>query len=190
MQYLLVKTNIPIEEHARSILTPFAFNALQHELVLGMQYSASEMADGSYLIRHFKKMDGERLVMWIADSEQIHCSCKEFESSGLLCRHALRIFIIKNYFQLPDKYYLSRWRRENSLGLSDGHGIDSNDGDWFHEYQRLTEALFAESSITKERCEHVRKELMKEITRLLNEVRRMPENDGNVAMDLTESPNG
>ncbi|KAG6594705.1 putative protein FAR1-RELATED SEQUENCE 10, partial [Cucurbita argyrosperma subsp. sororia] len=190
MQYLQAKTNIPIEEHARSILTPFAFNALQHELVLAMQYAASEMADGSYLVRHFKKMDGECLVMWIAESEQIHCSCKEFESSGLLCRHALRIFIIKNYFQLPDKYYLNRWRRQSSLGSSDGHGIQSNDGDWFHEYQHLTEALFAEASVTKERCEHVRKELMKELTRLLNEVRRMPEGDGTAAMDLTESPNG
>ncbi|KAL0542968.1 hypothetical protein IC582_018052 [Cucumis melo] len=190
MQYLQVKTNIPIEEHAQSILTPFAFNALQHELVLAMQYAASEMADGSYLIHHFKKMDGERLVMWIADSEQIHCSCKEFESSGLLCRHALRVFIIKNYFQLPDKYYLSRWRRESSLGLGGGHGIESSDGDWFHEYQRLTEALFAESSITKERSEHVRRELMKEITRLLNDIRRMPESEGIAAMDLTESLNG
>ncbi|KAL4019776.1 hypothetical protein IC575_018535 [Cucumis melo] len=162
----------------------------QHELVLAMQYAASEMADGSYLIHHFKKMDGERLVMWIADSEQIHCSCKEFESSGLLCRHALRVFIIKNYFQLPDKYYLSRWRRESSLGLGGGHGIESSDGDWFHEYQRLTEALFAESSITKERSEHVRRELMKEITRLLNDIRRMPESEGIAAMDLTESLNG
>ncbi|KAK6149640.1 hypothetical protein DH2020_017165 [Rehmannia glutinosa] len=89
-QYMHLKTCLPIEEHARSILTPFAFNGIQQEMVLALLYAASEMSNGSYLVRHFKKVDGERLVIWIPEDEQIHCSCKEFESTGILCRHALR----------------------------------------------------------------------------------------------------
>lgn len=180
-----IKTCIPIEEHARSILTPFAFNVLQHELVLAMQYATSEMADGSYIVRHFKKMDGERLV--IPEDEQIHCSCKEFESSGFLCRHALRVLIIKNYFQLPDKYFLSRWRRESSPVIYEDSSTQNVEDEWFREYQCLTETLFTESSITKERSDYVRSELTKELTRLLNEVRNLPETDV-VTMDLTLSP--
>ncbi|KAF2295902.1 hypothetical protein GH714_035016 [Hevea brasiliensis] len=187
MQYMLMKTCIPIEEHARSIFTPFAFNALQHELMLAMQYALSEMADGSYLVHHFKKMDGEHFVIWIPEDEQIHCSCKEFESSGILCRHALRVFIQKNYFHLPDKYYLRRWRQESSLVFYDDHYAQSNNGEWFQEYQSLTETLFTESSITKERSDFIRRELPKELTRLLSEVRDMPESEG-VAMDLALSP--
>ncbi|XP_028803319.1 putative protein FAR1-RELATED SEQUENCE 10 [Neltuma alba] len=189
--YVHLKSCIPIEEHARSIYAPFAFNALQQELLLTMQYAASEMSNGSYIVRHFKRMDGERLVIWLAEDEQIHCSCKEFESSGILCRHALRIFIIKSYFQLPDKYYLSRWRQhESSLLLDNDHSNNNQsiEDEWFQEYQSLAETLFAESSITKERSDFVRRELTKEITRILSEVRNLPENDG-VPMDLTISPN-
>ncbi|XP_027368879.1 putative protein FAR1-RELATED SEQUENCE 10 isoform X3 [Abrus precatorius] len=186
-QYIHLKTCIPIEEHARSILTPFAFNALQQELLLAMQYATSEMANGSYIVRHFKRMDGGRLVIWLAEDEQIHCSCKEFESSGILCRHALRVFVIKNYFQLPDKYFLSRWRRECSLLIDDDHNNQGIGGDWFQEYQSLAETLFSESSITKERSDYARKELTKELTRILNEVRNMPETDA-VCMTMTVSP--
>lgn len=73
-QYMDMKTCLPIEEHSRQILTPFAFNALQQELIVSMQYAASEMANGSYLVRHFRKIDGESLVIWIPEDEQIHCS--------------------------------------------------------------------------------------------------------------------
>lgn len=189
MQYMFAKTCIPIEEHARSILTPFAFNAFQHECQLAMQYAISEMANGSYLVRHFKKMDGERLVIWIPEDEQIHCSCKEFESSGLLCRHALRVFIVKSYFQLPEKYYLNRWRRESSLVFYDENGTEHINGEWFQEYQCLTDSLFAESSLSKERSDHARAELTKELARILNEVRNMPESEG-IAMDVPLSPTG
>lgn len=189
MQYMSPKTCMPFEEHARSILTPFAFNAFQHELALAMQYATSEMANGSYLVRHFKKLDSERLVIWMPEDEQIHCSCKEFESSGLLCRHALRVFIVKNYFQLPEKYYLNRWRRESSLVFYDDNGTQHINDEWFQEYQALTESLFAESAITRERSDYVRLELTKEVSRILNEVRNMPDTEA-VAMDVTLSPPG
>lgn len=182
-----LKTCVPIEENARSVLTPFAFNALQNELVLAMQYATSEMANGSYIVRHFKKMDGERLVIWIPEDEQVHCSCKEYESSGILCRHALRVLIIKNYFQLPDKYFPSRWRREISPVIYENNATQNGEDEWFREYQCLSETVFTESSITKERSDYVRSKLTKELTRLLNEVRNLPETDV-VAMDLTLSP--
>ncbi|XP_050212090.1 putative protein FAR1-RELATED SEQUENCE 10 isoform X2 [Mercurialis annua] len=189
MQYMLTKTCIPIEEHARGILTPFGFSALQNELVLALQYAVSEMADGTFIVHHFKKMEREHFVIWIPDDEQIHCSCKEFESSGILCRHVLRVFIQKNYFQLPEKYYISRWQRESSLIFYDEQFTQSNDGEWLQEYQSLTETLFKESAITKERSDFVRRELPKELARLVGEVRDMVESDG-VAVDLTFSPTG
>ncbi|KAM6597507.1 hypothetical protein CsatA_008031 [Cannabis sativa] len=189
MQYMYTKTCIPIEERARSILMPFVFNEFQHELALSMQYATSEMANGSYIVRHFKKMDGERLVIWVPEDEQIHCSCKEFESSGLLCRHALRVFIVKNYFQLPEKYYLNRWRRESSLVFYEENGTQHSNDDWIPEFQCLMENLFAESSITRERSDYARSELIKQVARILNEVGNMTEAEG-VAMDVTLSPNG
>ncbi|XP_019419804.1 PREDICTED: putative protein FAR1-RELATED SEQUENCE 10 [Lupinus angustifolius] len=187
IQYIHLKTCLPIEEQARSILTPFAFNALQQELSLAMQYATTEMANGSYIVRHFKRMDEERLVIWLPEDEQIHCSCKEFESSGILCRHALRIFVVKNYFQLPDKYYLTRWRQECSSLIDADHNNQSIGGEWFQEYQSMAETLFSESSVTRERSDYLRRELTKELTRILNEVRNLPETDGD-CMNMTVLP--
>ncbi|KAL3850955.1 hypothetical protein ACJIZ3_012837 [Penstemon smallii] len=182
--YMHLKTCLPIEEHARNILTPFAFNLLQQEMVLAMQYAASEMTNGSYLVRHFKKVDGERLVIWIPEEEQIHCSCKEFESTGILCRHALRVMLFKNYFQLPDKYFMNRWRQESSLL---GYNGQSNTKDeWYQEFNSLTGTLFSEAVLTKERSDFVHRELTNEITRLITQVRDMPPADE--ILDVTLSP--
>lgn len=40
-----------------------------------------------------------------------NCSCHLFESEGILCRHALTIFEIKQIFILPDRYILKRWTK-------------------------------------------------------------------------------
>lgn len=169
-RYMHIKTCLPIEEHARSVLTPYAFNVLQHEIVLSLQYAIQEMADGSYLVQHIKKMDGERFVNWMPEDEQIHCSCKEFEHSGILCRHSLRLLEVKNYFQLPERYFPLRWRRDQSLVPMDDQNAQSNNDECAQAFHALAEALLTESLISKERFNHVQRE----ITGLLAEVRSMP----------------
>ncbi|KAK3022642.1 hypothetical protein RJ639_045408 [Escallonia herrerae] len=189
MQYMHIRTCLPMEKHARNVLTPFIFKSLQHELVLAMQYSTSERANKAYLVRHFKNMDGEHLVVWIPEEEHIQCSCKEFESTGILCRHALRVLLVNNYFQLPERYLLSRWRQHSSLLPFDNQSSQNGNDDWFQEFHSLTGTLFTESSFTKQRSSYVREELRKELTRLISEVRDMPAADG-VTMDLTLTPTG
>ncbi|KAL0353315.1 UNVERIFIED_CONTAM: putative protein FAR1-RELATED SEQUENCE 10 [Sesamum angustifolium] len=187
VQYMHLKTCLPIEDHARSVLTPFAFNGIQQEMVLAMQYAASEMANGSYLVRHFKKVDGERLVIWIPEDEQIHCSCKEFESTGILCRHALRVLLFKNCFQLPSKYLLNRWRQESSLFCYSGQSNPKIKDDWYQDFNSLTETLFSEAMLTRQRSDFVHRELTKELRRLIGQVRDMPAVD-EVVLNVTLSP--
>ncbi|KAG6418964.1 hypothetical protein SASPL_121171 [Salvia splendens] len=186
-QYMHLKTCLPIEENARSVLTPFAFDRLQQEMVLTLQYAASEMANGSFLVQHFKKVDGERLVIWIPEDEQIHCSCKEFESTGILCRHALRVLLFKNHFQLPSKYLLNRWCQESSLFCYNGESNIKMKDEWYNEFHSLTGNLFSEAMLTKERFDFVHRELTKEIARLTSQVRDMPAGDEGVT-GVTLSP--
>ncbi|PIN03463.1 hypothetical protein CDL12_24006 [Handroanthus impetiginosus] len=175
--YLPTKTCLPLEEHARAILTPFAFSALQHEIMLSMQYAITEMADGSYLVRHYKKMERECLVIWIPDDEQVHCSCKELEHSGILCRHSLRVLVAKNYFQIPEKYFLLRWRLESSLIPLDGQMITNGNNECSQTFHSLTASLFSESFVSKERFDFVHAEL----TQLLDHVRNMPVSDRSIS---------
>lgn len=170
MQYLHIKTCMPIEEHAQSILTPYAFNVLQNEIVLSMQYVATEMGNGSYLLQHYKKMDVERFVNWTQDDEQVQCSCKEFEHSGILCRHSIRVLVVKNYFKLPDKYLLLRWQLQNSLGTIDDAHSQGRSEVCAQAFHSLAANLLTESLISQKRLNYV----CRELSGLLEHVRTMP----------------
>ncbi|KAL8255249.1 hypothetical protein R6Q59_033470, partial [Mikania micrantha] len=177
---LTLKTCLPLEEHARSILSPYAFNALQQELVLCMQYATTDMTNGSFLVRHYNKLEGECLVIWIPDNEQVHCSCKEYEHSGILCRHSLRLLVLKNYFQIPEKYFPLRWRLDSSLVISDDHHhITPPQDECSEAFHSLTSTLYSEALITKDRFDYVHREL----TQIVEIVRNMPVFD-EVALDL------
>ncbi|XAR68257.1 hypothetical protein NMG60_11003328, partial [Bertholletia excelsa] len=180
LQYIPSKTCLPIEEHARSILAPFAFNALQHELVLSMHYVATEMDNGSFLVRHYKRMEGESLVFWIPEDEQVQCSCKEFEHSGILCRHSIRVFVMKNYFQIPEKYFPLRWRLESSIVPVDDPITQYSNDEHSQAFHSLAATLFSESLMSKERYNYVHREL----TQLLENVQHMPANN-DVGLNLT-----
>ncbi|KAL3604460.1 hypothetical protein D5086_005319 [Populus alba] len=105
-----LKMGSPIESHAATVLTPYAFNKLQEELVLAPQY-ASLMVDESYfIVRIHTDMDGGCKVIWIPHDEFISCSCHLFEFSGILCRHVLRVLSTNNCFHIPDRYLPVRWR--------------------------------------------------------------------------------
>ncbi|WJX68505.1 hypothetical protein P8452_52867 [Trifolium repens] len=58
----LFKTSFPIEEHVASILTPYAFELLQHEIELSTKYAATQTVCG-YIVRHHTKVDGGRLTI-------------------------------------------------------------------------------------------------------------------------------
>ncbi|KAL5700023.1 hypothetical protein ACHQM5_025526 [Ranunculus cassubicifolius] len=46
MEDVHIKTSMPMEEHASSILTPYAFNLLQQEITMSMQCAAYDMPNG------------------------------------------------------------------------------------------------------------------------------------------------
>ncbi|XP_048497893.2 protein FAR1-RELATED SEQUENCE 1-like [Beta vulgaris subsp. vulgaris] len=53
-------------------------------------------------------------VTFIPDSHDCFCSCKMFESMGILCRHVL--FVIKGKFltEIPEQHILHRWTKDAS----------------------------------------------------------------------------
>lgn len=159
---------MPMEEHARSVLTPYAFNIVQHEIILSLQYATTELTNGSYLVHHYKKMDEERLVIWVPDDEQIQCSCKEFEHSGLLCRHSIRVLTVKNCFELPMKYLLPRWRQQNPMAPIDEQNPQCSD-ECAQAFHSLAANLLTESLVSKERFNYVHREL----TGILEHVKNM-----------------
>jgi hypothetical protein len=90
-------------------------------------------------------------------------------------RHALRVLSLKNCFALPDKYLLTRWRRESSIfPKSTGYKYRSR------VLRSLISIIIQESSVNKERFSYAQWQMNK----LLSHVREMP------ALDETGSDAG
>lgn len=167
-QNIKTKTCMPIEEQALNILTPYAFDLFQKELIASTQFAVFETPRDGYLIRHRLQPDGGQFVSCSDSDEEIQCTCQEFEASGILCGHALRVLSLKNCFVLPDKYLLGRWHRECSLfPKSSGYKYRSL------ALRSLASIIIQESSITKDRFDYVQWHMSK----LLTHVRDMPNSD-------------
>ena len=178
-----VKTLMPIEKHASKILTPYSFELLQEEMVLSLEYAVFDKGDGSYIIRHCDKEDGGRFVSWDASNEEVFCSCHEFEFSGILCRHAIRVLVLHNYFRLPDKYLPKRWRQENSFEIRFSQILSGNDDRESLVFRSLIKNLELECMKTKCRNELANKELEK----IIFLVKGLPESEEEITEDLEAS---
>lgn len=139
-----LKMGSPIESHAATVLTPYAFCKLQEELVLAQQYASLMVDENYFIVRHHTEMDGGCKVIWIPHDEFISCSCHQFEFSGILCRHVLRVLSTNNCFHIPDQYLPIRWRDLTK------HFQHSNNSGKAQFLQSMVSTLISESAGTEE----------------------------------------
>ncbi|KAL5555132.1 hypothetical protein UlMin_037368 [Ulmus minor] len=166
LQNICLKTGAPMESHAASILTPFAFSKLQEQLVLAAHYASFQM-DDCFLVRHHTKAEGGRKVYWVPREGILSCSCHQFEFSGILCRHALRVLSTGNCFQIPDRYLPLRWRRISTLSVKP---LQSDHAERIHFLQSLVSTLVTESAKSKDRLDIA----TEEVVMLLSRIREQP----------------
>lgn len=169
LQNISLKTGAPMESHAATVLTPYAFCKLQEELVLAAHYASFQEED-FFLVRHHTKFDGGRRVHWIPQKEHLSCSCYQFEFSGILCRHALRVLSTINCFQIPDQYLPIRWRRVNALPAKLIHITPNEHSERVHAFQSMVSTLITESAKSKERLDIA----TEQISTLLSQIREVP----------------
>lgn len=164
LQNISMKTGAPMESHAASILTPFAFSKLQEQLVLAAHYASFEIEDG-FLVRHHTKLEGGRKVYWAPQEGIISCSCHMFEFSFILCRHALRVLSTANCFQIPDQYLPIRWRRISTFPPKVQSSSSDHSGR-IQLFQSLVSKLVAEAAKSKERLDIATEKVSVLISRL------------------------
>ena len=57
--------------------------------------------------------------------DSVWCSCRHFESIGILCCHALKIYEVNEVRKLPEKYILKIWTKDARNGVI--HDIRENE---------------------------------------------------------------
>lgn len=157
-----------MESHAASVLTPFAFSKLQEQLIMAAHYASYQM-DDSFLVRHHTKLEGGRKVYWVPREGIISCSCHQFEFSGILCRHALRVLSTGNCFQIPERYLPLRWRR--SMPLNRHLQVPRSDhAERIQLLQSMVTTLVTESAKSKQRLDMA----TEQVSVLLSQIREQP----------------
>ncbi|KAI3832319.1 hypothetical protein MKW92_027549 [Papaver armeniacum] len=171
LQNILLKTGAPMEAHAASVLTPYAFCKLQDELVLAAHYASFMLEEGYFLVRHHTEMEGGHKVIWNSQQGNISCGCRQFEFSGILCRHALRVLSAMNCFQIPEPYLPIRWcRYYNTVPSKVLQGGLSDYSDQVQALQSMVSNLITESSKSKERLDLA----TEQVSVLLSRIREHP----------------
>lgn len=69
-------------------------------------------------------------VFWDPAEQTVSCSCKKFESCGILCGHGLKILDLMNIQLLPERYILKRWTRYARSSTSAGEFVSAENPDW------------------------------------------------------------
>lgn len=123
-----LRTASPMEKQAADVYTRTIFNRFQEEFVESLGYHVDKIEDGTvskYRVARNEDAEETYDITFNASENKAHCSCCMFELSGILCRHALRVFIIVGIRTLPKDYVLKRWTKHaKSAAVSDEYGVE------------------------------------------------------------------
>ncbi|KAM0900313.1 hypothetical protein ACQ4PT_020692 [Festuca glaucescens] len=131
LNLVTTKTASPIEKQAARTYTKAVFSKFQEEFTESLGYIIRKTKDGcisKYNIIKDEDSSDMFFVTYNASTKMAKCSCKYFESSGILCRHILGVFLIVDPRLLPPDYFLMRWTRK-----ARDDGLFEYNGDNHHE---------------------------------------------------------
>ena len=110
-----------IKHQAASIYTRTIFNKFQKEIVSSNHFTKEKVEKNGTFYRYkvtssFDPNDAF-IVKLNLESKVCECDCQLFEFMGIVCRHMLLIFQVKNIFQIPSHYILQHWTKETNKEL-------------------------------------------------------------------------
>ncbi|XP_072977790.1 protein FAR1-RELATED SEQUENCE 5-like [Typha angustifolia] len=117
-------------KQAANLYTPAIFEIFRREFEVFMDcmlYSSGEVGT----ISEYKIIVGGKpkdyFVRLDSSDCSVACSCKKFEFIGVQCGHVLKVLDVRNIKELPERYFLERWRRDAKSGKQkDPRGVESD----------------------------------------------------------------
>ncbi|KAE8676917.1 hypothetical protein F3Y22_tig00111569pilonHSYRG00062 [Hibiscus syriacus] len=109
---------VEFESHAPEIFTRESFHAFQEELQQETLYRIQEeiqsLSDEChyFYLKKYKEKNRPFEISFDSRTETLNCSCKKFETVGLLCRHQLHVLKHLDYTYLPGSLIQSRWTKD------------------------------------------------------------------------------
>jgi zinc finger SWIM domain-containing protein 3 len=107
--------NSPMLNQLAKVYTPKVFELFQNQVEEVPPLSIIDHNESQethrYVVGIFNG-HGKYNIMWNPLDQTLSCSCRKFETFGILCRHALKILDVWGIKLIPDGYILKRWRRD------------------------------------------------------------------------------
>lgn len=123
-----IKMRVPILVQASKIYTPCIFEYFQNEYERSMATYIKSSEHNEFIVAIEAPGEGstfeeECKVVGNYAEQQALCTCGQFERTGILCSHALKVLDVMNIKSLPKRYILKRWTREARVGaIEDCYG--------------------------------------------------------------------
>ncbi|KAE8683313.1 hypothetical protein F3Y22_tig00111210pilonHSYRG00097 [Hibiscus syriacus] len=109
---------VDLESYDAEIFTRESFRAFQYELQRETLYQIEEEIQSlsdeckHYILTKYKEKNRTFEISFDSRTEDLICSCKKFETVGLLCHHQRHILKHLDYKYLPGTLIQSRWTKD------------------------------------------------------------------------------
>ncbi|XP_038698001.1 protein FAR1-RELATED SEQUENCE 5-like [Tripterygium wilfordii] len=121
----LAYKNSPMLQQASKVYTPNMFKRFQKQLDCATA-ATIVYSDNSKEVEEYKisllKSNGQWVVLFNPKDKTISCSCGLFESLGILCCHALKVYDRFDVKYIPEAYIMKRWTRMAKSGYTEDEG--------------------------------------------------------------------
>ncbi|KAL0926733.1 hypothetical protein M5K25_002978 [Dendrobium thyrsiflorum] len=90
----------------------------------GMSIDFVSNDSSKFLVNHTENKDQSNpwVVHFDASDCTIQCTCKKFETMGLLCCHSMRVLRQLDIVKIPEKYLMMRWSAKARKSFYSGYG--------------------------------------------------------------------
>jgi hypothetical protein len=104
-----------ILQHAAEVYTHKVYKSLETDFVDGCSATSYQEIPCSETLSRFEFMLQSSSKIWMVfldtNTMDLSCSCKKFETMGILCSHGLSALGLKNVNRIPEIYILKRWTK-------------------------------------------------------------------------------
>ncbi|CAM0949083.1 unnamed protein product [Alopecurus aequalis] len=116
MDEIVLRTNLPIEKHASEVYTRPVYELFMQAIRESEPYVVETVIPNlRYIARHpsietrekWYRLEYEVNVR--EDGEAFMCVCKQFEHTGMLCCHAVKVMIHLGVREIPRLHVMPRW---------------------------------------------------------------------------------
>ena len=141
-----VLSNSPMYMQVANEYTPTMLKIFSREIVESLSVPLKRVTKKGSIVT-YNVTKGEKIewtVEFNSSDSIITCSCKKFESVGILCAHAVKVLSTRNIFQIPSKYILKRWKKSAKDGVvEDGQNGEeiADNSESFYKIKFMHKAL-------------------------------------------------